>query len=163
MRLIPTSCLAGLLLAASACSCQRASSSASTASAASAQVVLERLYLGMSSPSGPVAGEALTAFLAAEVTPRFPDGLTLYRAYGQWRDRKGAVASEPSTVLEIAMPNTSENRRKAAAIAALYCRRFHQEAVLEVVAPISMALLTAESDQPPSARPPGGAGASDMP
>ncbi len=31
--------------------------------------------------------------LAAEVTPRFPDGLTVVEAGGQWRDGKGAIGS----------------------------------------------------------------------
>lgn len=33
-----------------------------------------------------VSDEDWRAFLAAEVTPRFPDGLTVIDAAGQWRD-----------------------------------------------------------------------------
>jgi len=41
------------------------------------------------------------AFLQEEVTPRFPDGLTVLTAYGQWRDRSGEISREPSRVLAI--------------------------------------------------------------
>src|SRR5436305_215119 len=42
------------------------------------------------------------AFLAHEVTPRFPDGLTVYQTTGQWRDpATHKVAREKSRVLRI--------------------------------------------------------------
>src|SRR6266704_945609 len=44
-------------------------------------------------------------FLAGEVTPRFPDGLTVFDAAGQWRDQKtNRVVRERSKVVMIIMP-----------------------------------------------------------
>ena len=40
---------------------------------------------------GEVSEEEWRAFLETEVTPRFPDGLTVLTAYGQWRSRSGEV------------------------------------------------------------------------
>jgi hypothetical protein len=41
-------------------------------------------------------------FLAREVTPRFPDGLTVFDANGQWRDAKrGRAVREPSKIVRV--------------------------------------------------------------
>ena len=50
---------------------------------------------------GEVSEEEWRAFIETEVTPRFPDGLTVLTAYGQWRGRSGEIAREPSRVLVI--------------------------------------------------------------
>ena len=43
-------------------------------------------------------------FLDEEVTPRFPDGLTVMSASGQWRDtERGNVVQEPSKVLVVVL------------------------------------------------------------
>ena len=46
-----------------------------------------------------VSDQAFAQFLAAEVTPRFPDGLTVIDARGQWRDGAGALVREPAKVV----------------------------------------------------------------
>jgi hypothetical protein len=38
-------------------------------------------------------------FLAREVTPRFPDGLTVLGANGQWRNSAGTLVREPARLL----------------------------------------------------------------
>ena len=49
-------------------------------------------------------------FLAAEVTPRFPDGLTVYDARGQWRNpQSGTISRERTKVVMIAMPPDAGN------------------------------------------------------
>ncbi len=40
-------------------------------------------------------------FLAKEVTPRFPDGLSLFSGYGQWRNPEGRILKEMSRLLLI--------------------------------------------------------------
>jgi hypothetical protein len=68
-------------------------------------------------------------FLAREVTPRFPDGLTIYETTGQWRDpatRK--VAREKSRVLRIIAP-TETAPDKIAAVADAYKQQFGQKSV----------------------------------
>lgn len=74
--------------------------------------------------------EAWTSFLADTVTPRFPDGLTVIEASGQWRQRStGKIVSEPSTILEIVTDGTAEDARKFEEIRSAYKTRFHQESV----------------------------------
>jgi hypothetical protein len=92
--------------------------------------MVSRLYCGLSSPAGPVTAAQFDAFLAEEVTPRFPAGLTVYHADGQWRGASGAVEREPSMVIEVVHPGTAEDGARIAAIIRLYKARFHQESVL---------------------------------
>src|SRR5881396_2388194 len=60
-------------------------------------------------------------FLAREVTPRFPDGLTVYETTGQWRDRaRNAIVRERSRVLRIIVPAEAPAREKVEAVAEAY-------------------------------------------
>lgn len=88
-------------------------------------------YLGLARKNAPVIGEdEWNAFLEAEVTPRFPDGLTVVDARGQWRSADGHILREPSKMLIILHQATDETRASVASIAAAYKNRFAQESVL---------------------------------
>lgn len=93
---------------------------------------LDRIVFGMNSPSGPVDDAQWQAFLADTVTPRFPDGLTIYRTQGQWRGASGEVEREESRVVEIVHGDDAEGRKGIAEISAEYKSRFEQEAVLVI-------------------------------
>jgi uncharacterized protein DUF3574 len=70
------------------------------------------------------------AFLAREVTPRFPDGLTVFDTSGQWRDaRKKSVVREPSKIVRIIMPADAQANEKIEAIASAYKKQFRQDSV----------------------------------
>jgi hypothetical protein len=70
------------------------------------------------------------AFLAREVTPRFPDGLTVYETYGQWRDSKrNVIVREKSRVLRIIVPADAPVSDKIAAVAEAYKKQFRQQSV----------------------------------
>lgn len=97
------------------------------------------LYFGMNRPAGTVSENEWRAFLRTVVTPRFPQGFTVWNAYGQWRDRRGRIEREPSRVLVITRADTSEANTKLSEIIDIYKRRFQQEAVLREVAPICAA------------------------
>jgi len=95
--------------------------------------ILDRLYFGRSLPGGgSVSEQDWSTFLAAVVTPRFPSGLTVLRADGQWRDATGSIVREQSFVLELVHPDDAATERAVREIAADYKRRFAQEAVLRV-------------------------------
>ncbi len=64
------------------------------------------------------------------VTPHFPQGHTVWRASGQWRDADGVIIRENSYVLNILHPDNKRNERAVRAIAAEYKSRFSQESVL---------------------------------
>ena len=59
-------------------------------------MVNDQIFLGTDTPSGPVSPQEWTSFLAESVTPRFPQGLTVWQASGQWRGNDGAIVREPS-------------------------------------------------------------------
>lgn len=75
-------------------------------------------------------------FLAAEVTPRFPDGFTVFDARGQWRAPGSAgISRERSKVLTIAMPPSADNDERLRQIVEAYKVRFKQQSVGLIVRP----------------------------
>src|SRR5579863_1990845 len=75
-----------------------------------------RLYFGLGPADQPEKGiseAAWRTFLDREVTPRFPDGLSVLDVYGQWQN-KGAAAPERlrSKLLVIDYQDSVENRAK---------------------------------------------------
>lgn len=93
-----------------------------------------RLFFGRNDHDREVVSDAAWRdFLATEITPRFPDGLTVMDAAGQWRDSAGALIRERSKmVLILAVPGPDGSERIDAIIAA-YKDRFDQESVLRVI------------------------------
>jgi Protein of unknown function (DUF3574) len=89
------------------------------------------LYFGRAMADGPgVSDQDWQHFLDEEVTPRFPDGLTVEDASGQWKSTNGAIVHEASKILTIVLPDAVGAQAKLAAIREAYRRRFHQESVL---------------------------------
>jgi hypothetical protein len=107
-----------------------------------ATTVADRLFLGREIPGGGiVSDEEWTTFLAEVVTPRFPEGLTIWRADGQWLDAQGLTVKEPVMVIEVLHPRGAVADAAIAEIASEYRRRFRQEAVLRVTVDAEMRLL----------------------
>ncbi|KRG69972.1 DUF3574 domain-containing protein [Pseudoxanthomonas dokdonensis] len=71
------------------------------------------------------------AFLDQQVTPRFPDGLTVFDAYGQWLFR-GADGPERlnSKVLVILHENSPQRRADIEAIRLAWKQQTHHQSVL---------------------------------
>lgn len=95
--------------------------------------VRSELYFGMSRPDGSVvSAEQWQAFVDQQITPRFPEGLTVLSAAGQWRDEAGAVVHEPARVLVVFHPaaDGAAATRKLRTLAQLYAQQFDQSAVL---------------------------------
>lgn len=83
-----------------------------------------------------VSDKAWDRFLAAEVTPRFPDGLTVYDARGQWRDPKTkTISRERSKVVMIAMAPADDNQTRLDAIVEAYKTKFKQQSVGLILRP----------------------------
>jgi hypothetical protein len=75
-------------------------------------------------------------FLAAEVTPRFPDGFTVIDAKGQWRNPEGQkISRERSKLLMIAMPPGADNDERLQKIIEAYKTRFKQQSVGLILRP----------------------------
>ncbi|MXZ63138.1 MAG: DUF3574 domain-containing protein [Chloroflexi bacterium] len=92
-----------------------------------------QLFFGRSTADGSeVSDEQWAAFLADTVTPRFPAGLTVLDAAGQWRDDSGTIQRERSKVLWILAAPGEETLRLIDEISAEYERRFNQDSVLRI-------------------------------
>ena len=92
------------------------------------------LYFGSSKPDGTAVTEAeFQHFVDTEVTPRFPDGLTVLTGYGQFRNSAGVIIKERSMELILLFPpQMREADRKIEAIRTAYKLAFQQESVLRV-------------------------------
>lgn len=78
---------------------------------------------------GEVSERQFRRFLAAEVTPRFPDGLSVVDATGQFRDGR-RIVRERTKLVVLLVPAAVEAARKVAAIVKAYKTRFRQQSVL---------------------------------
>ncbi len=95
-----------------------------------------QLFFGTERPDG---GPAVTdaqfmAFVDSEVTPEFPDGLTVQSGRGQWRDVSGAIEKERSYELILLYPvaRAAVSDRRIEEIRRAYEKAFGQEAVARV-------------------------------
>ncbi|HEY4345614.1 MAG TPA: DUF3574 domain-containing protein [Parvibaculum sp.] len=98
------------------------------------------LYFGLSLPRGGSISEMQwQGFLADTVTPRFPGGLTVVSAVGQWRDPKSKSAkpnSEKTKIVILVRADTPAADKSVAEIKAVYLKRFHQISVLQTDQPV---------------------------
>ena len=124
--------LVAWLLALAACAGSR-DGAAPSSEPAGRTMVADRLVFGRAIPDGgSVSEEDWRVFLEEVVTPKFPDGLTVWRAEGQWTDPGGVLVEEPVLVIEIVHPASATADSAMASIAEEYRRRFRQDAVLRV-------------------------------
>ena len=98
------------------------------------------LFFGTAKPDGVVSDEDFLLFLDAEITPRFPAGLTLLRADGQFQLESGEIIKEKSFLLILLYPAEEfrQNSRRINAIRELYKLEFQQESVLRVDDPFAV-------------------------
>lgn len=94
-------------------------------------LVRDVVYFGRNRPDGGMVSDAeWQGFLDEVVTPRFPAGLTVVAAAGQWRGASGAVERERAEVLTLLHDGSAASRAAVGEVVAEYKRRFRQEAVL---------------------------------
>ena len=96
----------------------------------SAPQVRTTLYFGLARPKGSVTELEWQIFLRDEVTNRFPDGLTVWEAEGQWRTPAGSIDHEQSKVLLLVHLDTVAARQSVLAVIEAYRKRFEQQSVL---------------------------------
>ena len=93
-----------------------------------------QLYMGRNDDSGEIVDDqAWAAFLEDTVTPRFPDGLTVLDAQGQYRDSQGTIYRERTKLLVILAPPGDGASLLIDEVSQEYRSRFRQESVLRVV------------------------------
>lgn len=97
---------------------------------ASAPQLRTTLYFGTARPKGSVSELEWQMFLRDEVTIRFPQGLTVWEAEGQWRTPDGVISHERSKVLLLVHTDTAAARESVQTLIARYRKTFEQESVL---------------------------------
>ena len=122
---------AGLALGCVVTTAAARQSAADGCGGASAAQVRTTLYFGSAKPLGSVSELEWQLFLRDEVTSRFPDGLTVWDAEGQWRAPKGGgIEHERSKVLLLVHPDTGAARQSVQAVIERYRKAFDQQSVL---------------------------------
>jgi hypothetical protein len=64
------------------------------------------------------------------VTRRFPEGLTVWEAEGQWRSPAGSIDHEQSKVLLLVHADTPAARQSVQEVIETYRKTFEQQSVL---------------------------------
>ena len=91
------------------------------------------LFFGTAKPDGTAVSNAeWEAFLDSEITPRFPDGLTVLSGDGQWQGDNDVIVEERSKIVILLYPREAvdESNAEIEAIRTAYETRFQQESVL---------------------------------
>jgi hypothetical protein len=107
--------------------------------ASSGAQVRTTLYFGLARPKGSVSELEWQMFLRDEVTARFPEGLTVWEANGQWRRSDGQLEHEGSKVLLLVHPDTAAARSSVQLVISQYRQKFEQESVLWETAHVCVA------------------------
>jgi hypothetical protein len=98
-----------------------------------------RLYFGLGpadSPDKGVSEAAWRDFLDKEVTPRFPDGLSVLDVYGLWQSKAETAPERIRTkLLVIDYADTPENRAKVEAIRSAWKQKTGDDSVMRVTEP----------------------------
>lgn len=90
------------------------------------------LFFGLNRPGGTVSPEEFQRFVDAEVTPRFPEGLSVFDLRGQYRGRDGEITREASRLLTLFLPSDAPRHDAVEEIRARYKALFEQESVLRL-------------------------------
>jgi hypothetical protein len=98
-----------------------------------------KLFFGLGPADQPDKGISEAewrTFLDREVSPRFPDGLSVVDVYGQWQGKNQTTPERLRTkMLIIDYQDTAENRAKVDAIRAAWKQRTGDQSVMRVTQP----------------------------
>lgn len=123
-----------LAAALAACATPKAAPPASVCAAGATAMARVELIFGLDiKGGGRISEDEWRAFLEQEVTPRFPDGLTAFDAYGQWRvPGDGRIAGLDSKLLLIWYAPGADAEASIQAIREAYKTRYRQISVMRV-------------------------------
>lgn len=93
-----------------------------------------QLFFGQNIGGKPGVTDAeFRKFTDEELTPRFPEGLTVLDGGGQWKGADNKLIRESSKVVVLVLPRGSwQGGRRLNEVRKAYMTRFHQESVLLV-------------------------------
>jgi hypothetical protein len=90
-----------------------------------------QLFFGRNDGDNPgVSDAAFGKFVDEELTPRFPDGLTILDGGGQWRGPENKLIRESSKIVLIVLPGKGDVNKRIEAVRSAYKTRFKQDSVL---------------------------------
>ncbi|WP_206818042.1 DUF3574 domain-containing protein [Chroococcus sp. FPU101] len=93
------------------------------------------LYFGLSSTTREINEQEWQQFFNQEITPRFPEGLTVVDSYGQYLHSSGLLLKERTKIVIILLKQPL-NEQKIQEIIKLFKETFQQESVLKVTTPV---------------------------
>jgi len=134
-------CLAAFILSLVAATAAAAQTATPSCHGAQQPKMVAELMFGRDIGDGVGVSEAeWQRFVVRELVSRFPDGLTIIDAIGQWRDRdSGRIVREPSKHVEIVLPGNKDDDARLDAVVAAYKRTFHQHSVGVILRPACVA------------------------
>ena len=93
-----------------------------------------QLFFGQNIGDKPgVSDAAFRKFTDEELTPRFPEGLTVLDGGGQWKGKDDKLIREASKVVVLVLPRKStDDMRRLGEVRQAYIQRFHQDSVMMV-------------------------------
>ena len=104
------------------------------------QQTAQLYFAGMFGPASKVSDTQFRKYVDEELTPRFPDGLTVLDGGRQWGGEENKAIREAAKVVLIVLPKSRAARSRIDAARSAYRSRFHQEAMVEVMPPACVAL-----------------------
>jgi len=100
----------------------------------------DELYFGLSKPAGGMVSEAQwQQFLNLVITPRFPNGLTVVAASGQYLNTSSELTKENTKLVILIYENSPTRNQMITQIIDIYKRMFDQESVLRVTSSVKVA------------------------
>lgn len=107
--------------------------------AGQSQLRTAQLFLGAKPPAR-VSDAEIRRFVDAEVTPRFPEGVTVVDGGGQWRGDENRMIREAAKVVLIVLPEKGDPVGKVEQVRAAYRAKFKQDSVVVLPPPACVAL-----------------------
>ena len=107
--------------------------------AGQAQLRTAQLFLS-AKPPAKISDKDIRRFVDTEVTPRFPDGVTVVDGGGQWRGAENRLIREAAKVVMIVLPEKGDPAARVEAVRAAYRSKFRQDSVVVMPPPACVAL-----------------------
>jgi hypothetical protein len=98
-----------------------------------------QLFLGQKAPGVAARPADLRRFVDEEITPRFPDGVTVLDGGVQWQGAEDRLMREAAKVVLIVLPPGGDPYGRVEAVRSAYRSRFKQDAVLVMTQPACVA------------------------
>jgi CubicO group peptidase (beta-lactamase class C family) len=107
--------------------------------AGQSQLRTAQLFLS-AKPPAKITDADIRRFVDAEVTPRFPAGVTVVDGGGQWRGDENRLIREAAKVVMIVLPERGDPASKVEAVRAAYRAKFKQDSMVVLPPPACVAL-----------------------